>query len=722
VRSELPTGTVTFVFTDVERSTSLLNDLGAEAYADALTEHRAVIREACKRNGGVEVDTQGDAFFFAFPTAPAALHAAAVITDDLAEGPIQVRIGLHTGTPLLTDEGYVGQDVHRAARIAAAGHGGQVLVSASTAQLVEDDLHDLGEHRFKDLAARERVYQFGERDFPALKSLLRTNLPTPATPFLGREQELADVVDFLARRDVQLLTLTGPGGTGKTRLAVQAAAEAFEHYPDGVWWVPLAPLRDPSLVLSAVAQSLELAEVAGLELDEQLSAELEGKQALVVLDNAEHLLPDAAREIAALAAIQGPSLLVTSRERVQLQGEQVYPVPTLIESDGVELFLARARALEPAFDANGAVSELCARLDHLPLALELAAARTVVFSPEQLLKRLSHRLDLLRGGRDADPRQQTLRATIEWSYDLLEKEEQRLFRALAVFAGGSVFEAAEAICGADPDTLQSLIDKSLVRRRDTGLEFRYWMLETIRGYAAERLEDNGEAFELRRRHAEWCEGLAERLVGMGPDPLRTDDFGVFPDEYGNVRSALGWAWSQNEDELALRLGAKCLRYWMGRGQFQDAVHWFELALPKIPEALPPTRLLALRASGAVAFFVLNDTHLAEDLWRRALADAQELDAQADTAWIEANLASCAWERGDLEVALERRRCGQAGRMGIYGMELAELPAAGEFDREGEVRQVPPLRAGLEHAARRLRRERHVSPCRPVVRRKRSGGR
>jgi predicted ATPase/class 3 adenylate cyclase len=651
MRNDLPTGTVTFLFTDVEGSTKLLHSLGAEEYAKALAEHRRVIRQACAAEG-VEVDTQGDAFFFAFPTAPGALAAAVALTESLAPGPIHVRVGLHTGTPLVTDEGYIGDDVHRTARIAAVGHGGQVLVSASTASLVDTELTDLGEHRFKDLAAPEHVYQLGKRAFPSLKSLLRTNLPVPATPFLGREHELAEVVDFLARHDVPLLTLTGPGGTGKTRLAVQAAAEAFEHYPDGVWWVPLAPLHDPSLVLSAVAQSLELAEVAGLELRDRLSAELEGKRALFLLDNAEHLLPDAAREIAALAAIQGPLLLLTSRERLQLQGEQVYPVPTLVESDGVELFLARARALEPAFEANGAVSELCARLDHLPLALELAAARTVVFSPEQLLERLSHRLDLLRGGRDADPRQQTLRATIEWSYDLLEKEEQRLFRALAVFAGGSVYEAAEAICGADPDTLQSLIDKSLVRRRDTGFGFRYWMLETIREYAAEGLEVNGESFKLRRRHAEWCDALAERLVGIGPEPRHTDDFGAFPDEYGNVRSALGWAWSQNEDELALRLGAKCWRYWMGRGQFQDAVHWFELALPKIPEAHPPTRLLALRTSGAIAFFVLNDTQQAEDLWRRALADAQELDAQADTAWIEANLASCAWERGDLEVALE----------------------------------------------------------------------
>ena len=245
VRPELPTGTVTFVFTDVEGSTSLLNELGAGAYADALADHRAVIRKACTGNGGVEVDTQGDAFFFAFPTAPGALAAASGFTDRLAaNGPIHVRVGVHTGTPVVGDEGYIGRDVHRAARIAAAGHGGQVLVSAATASLVETELTDLGEHRFKDLGAPERVFQLAGGEFPALKSLYRTNLPMPATAFLGRERELREVVGLLGREDARLVTLTGPGGTGKTRLTLQAAAEASDGFPDGVHWIPLAPLRD----------------------------------------------------------------------------------------------------------------------------------------------------------------------------------------------------------------------------------------------------------------------------------------------------------------------------------------------------------------------------------------------------------------------------------------------------------------------------------------------
>jgi class 3 adenylate cyclase len=254
MRAELPTGTVTFLFTDVEGSTRLLHELGAEGYASVLAEHRRVVREACAAEGGVEVDTQGDAFFFAFPTAPGAIAAAGAMTEALAQGPIQVRIGLHTGTPLLDEEGYVGGDVHRAARIAAAAHGGQVLVSAATAQLVDVELADLGEHRLKDLSAPERIFQLGEAEFPPLKSLYLTNLPVPATPFLGRERELAEVAGLLA--DTRLLTLTGPGGTGKTRLALQAAAAAADAFPDGVYWVPLAPLRDPELVLATASQSI----------------------------------------------------------------------------------------------------------------------------------------------------------------------------------------------------------------------------------------------------------------------------------------------------------------------------------------------------------------------------------------------------------------------------------------------------------------------------------
>ena len=299
VRGNLPSGTVTFLFTNVGADEAVAR-LGAEGYAEVLLRHRRVVREAVTRHGGVEVDTQGDAFFVAFGTAPQALQAARPLTDELAGGPIRVRAGIHTGTPLVIDEGYVGADVHRAARIAAAGHGGQVLVSSSTAALVERDaLCDLGEHRFKDLAAPERIFQLGEADFPPLQSLYRANLPVPATPFQGREAELAGVVDLLGREQVRLVTLAGPGGTGKTRLGLQAAAEAAERFRDGLLWVASAPLREPALLLPTVAQALELNEQAGRPLAETLQETLAGRRMLILLDNAEHLLPDLAADHAA---------------------------------------------------------------------------------------------------------------------------------------------------------------------------------------------------------------------------------------------------------------------------------------------------------------------------------------------------------------------------------------------------------------------------------------
>jgi predicted ATPase/class 3 adenylate cyclase len=539
VTLELPTGTVTFVFTDVEGSTRLLQQLGADAYADALAQHRRALREAFMRHDGVEVDTQGDSFFIAFSTAPAAIAAAAEAQQVLAAGPIRVRMGIHTGTPYVTDEGYVGPDVHRAARIAAAGHGGQILVSSSTASLVEDDsLRDLGEHRLKDLAAPERLYQLGGEAFPPLRSLQQTNLPIPATPFLGRQRELGEVTTLLGSGGARLLTLTGPAGAGKTRLALQAAGEASDQYPDGVFWTPLAALRDPKLVLEVAAQALEARD--------GLADRIADHRLLLILDNFEHLI-DAARELAGLlAACPNLQLLVTSRERLRLPGEQAFPVPPLEPQDATELFAARARAVDPRFEPRPAVHELCSRLDNLPLALELAAARVAVLSPEQLLDRLSKRLDLLKAGRGVDPRQQTLRATMEWSYDLLDEEERLLFERLSVFRGGCTLEAAEEVCDADIDTLHSLIDKSLLRRQGE----RFWMLETIREYATERLEERGEEDELRRRHADHFLSRAEDSAVGARSEL--PEAGVWlRDELDNIRRTRGWLIASGDVERRL---------------------------------------------------------------------------------------------------------------------------------------------------------------------------
>jgi predicted ATPase/class 3 adenylate cyclase len=589
VARELPSGTVTFLFTDVEGSTRLLHELGAEGYAEALAEHRRIVREAFIAGGGVEVDTQGDAFFVAFSTAPAALHAAGQATEALAPGPIRVRMGIHTGTPHLGEEGYVGVDVHRAARIAACGHGGQVLVSASTAALTgTDGLRDLGEHRLKDLSSAERIYQLGDEEFPPLKSLFRTNLPVPATPFLGRERELGEVLDLLGRHDIRLLTLTGPGGTGKTRLGLQSAASASEQYPDGVFWVPLAALRDPELVLEEAAQALGAQDgLAGFIADKQL---------LLLFDNFEQVVEAAQPLAELLSACPRLQLLVTSREPLRITGEQEYSVPPLVHEEGVGFFLARARAVRPDFESEDAVAEICRRLDDLPLALELAAARVKALTATQILERLEQRLGLLTGGaRDQPERQRTLRATIEWSYDLLNEEEQGLFARLAVFRGGCTLEAAEEIVAADLDTLQSLVDKSLVR---VGEGDRFWMLETIREFAAERLEVSGEADEQRRRHAEHFLALAEETEPLARE-VDTPTLELLEREADNLRAALDLLEASGETQLALRLAAALDDFWGVKGYLAEGRRRLELALAA-DETPTPARAKALNAAADMA--------------------------------------------------------------------------------------------------------------------------
>ena len=583
---ELPSGTVTFLFTDVEGSTRLLHELGAEGYADALAAHRRILRAAFAGYGGAEVDTQGDAFFVAFPTAPGALQAAAEATEGLASGPIRVRMGIHTGTPHLGDEGYVGVDVHRAARIAACGHGGQVLVSASTAALTgTEGLRELGEHRLKDLSAPERLYQFGDAEFPPLKSLYRTNLPIPATPFLGRDEELAEVASLLARDDVRLLTLTGPGGTGKTRLALQAAALSADAYPQGVYWVPLAPLRDPALVLEEAAQ------VLGVK--DGLAGHIADKELLLLFDNFEQVIEAAPGLSELLASCSKLDLLVTSRELLQLPAEQAYPVPTLDEQDGAALFLARARSVDHGFEPTDGIGELCSRLDNLPLAIELAASRVRLLSPEQLLERLSGRLDLLKAGRGVDARQQTLRATIEWSYDLLTENEQQLFARLAVFRGGCTLDSAEAVCDADLDTLQSLVDKSLVRVREHG---RFWMLETIREYAAERLQESGEAEELRRRHAKHFLALAE-VADPYTRAYSREWLDRLGHEHDNLRAAIDWFMGTGGAESGQRLVGALGAFWGIRGHGAEGRRRTQSALEADTRPTPARGRALVEAAG-----------------------------------------------------------------------------------------------------------------------------
>ena len=583
-RLDLPTGTVTFLFTDVEGSTKLLHALGDADYADALGEHRRLLREAFSRHGGVEVDTQGDAFFVAFPTATGAVDAADDAVRALEPGPITVRIGIHTGSPLTTDEGYVGIDVHRAARVAAVAHGGQILLTAATASSSDDrDLRDLGDHHLKDLAAPERLFQLGDGSFPPLKSISPSHLPTPTTPFIGREPEVARVAELLRDQETRLLTITGPGGIGKTRLAIEAADETTASFPGGLWWVALAPLQDPSVVETAIADALMLRE-EGVDLGAAIEQQLGGRRTLLLLDNAEHLLPDVGERVGALLAA-APSVvaLVTSRERLRLGPEQVVDVPVMTLEDAETFFLSRADAAGVRIERSYAVTDLLDRLDRLPLALQLAAARLRIFSPDQLLERLSARLDL-EGDRDADPRQRTLRNTIGWSHDLLTDDERERFRRLCVFAGGGSLTAVEAIVGGDADTLLALVDKALVQRREAGGEPRFWMLESIRSFAEERADAAGELTELRMRHAAWYRDLAnaaEAAIRAGdPEEIHV---AVLEAEIGNLRSALSFGLETDDHDLVRSIVVALPMYWIMRGRLSEARAWIERAL-----ALGPT--------------------------------------------------------------------------------------------------------------------------------------
>jgi predicted ATPase/class 3 adenylate cyclase len=690
VTSRLPTGTVTFLFTDVEGSTRLLQELGDE-YADILAEHRRALREAFARHGGVEVETEGDAFFVAFAKASDALAAASEAREALAGGPIRVRMGLHTGEPTSTDEGYVGIDVHRAARIAAAGHGGQILLSQATRDLAgADRLRDLGLHRLKDLPAPERLYQLGDDEFPPLKSLDQTNLPVQPTPFVGREPELAEVHALLDGH--RIVTLTGPGGSGKTRLALQAAAESVERYGDGIWFVSLAAVRDPQLIEPTIARV-----IGG---PDDLHEFLTGKRTLLVLDNLEQLLPDAADIVARLDA----HILATSRSRLNIAAEQEFPVPTLPIGDAATLFTQRARQLDPRFEPDSAVIQIAERLDGLPLALELAAARVKVLTPGQILQRLGRSLDLLTSGaHDAPARQRTLRGTVEWSYRLLTGHEQRLFAQLAVFSGSFELEAVESICSADLDVLESLVDKSLLRRAEDG---RFFMLGTIKELALEKLRDLRDTPSLRRRHDDYFLGVAEELDARerlsGLRDLSADSLDRFERELPNLRAALAGLLEDNRGEGALRLGAALWRFWLNRTQYRDAACWLEKA-PVDDATLPlDVRAAALGAAGGIAFFTHDDVDKAEYFWREGLELRRAQDDPHELGVAFSRLASVAWRRGDFDGAVSHHEQALSlfERAGDEALLLTELHWLAETYRDrGDLDDGERL---LEETARRAR--------------------
>jgi predicted ATPase/class 3 adenylate cyclase len=584
-RPELPTGTVTFLFTDVEGSTRLLQEYGT-AYADLLGEHRTALREAFTGYDGVEVDTQGDAFFVAFARATDAVAAAAAAREALSGGPIRVRMGIHTGEPQLSDEGYVGIDVHRAARIAAAAHGGQIVLSGTTRRLLQSDAHirDLGEHRLKDLVDAERLFQLGDGEFPPLRTLDATNLPIVSIPLVGREREVEELVALLSD-GTRLLTVSGPGGTGKTRLAIQVAAELVGTLHDGVFWIPLAGLSDHEFVPSEIARTVGA--------PDDLAGFLRGRELLILLDNFEHLLDAAPAVAALLASSGGVRVLVTSRTPLRVSAEQEYRLEPLPDGDAATLFVQRARAVGRELTPGATVAQICRRLDGLPLAIELAAARTKLLAPERLLERLGSVLPLLTGGtRDAPERQRTLRATIEWSYDLLDLPVRALFARLAVFAGTFPLAAAEEVADADIDGLEALVDSSLVKPIG---DDRFLMLETIREYAAEKLAASRDADEVRRRHAAFFTELAEEAYEHRFD-AEAEWSERLELDHDDLRVALDWL-APNDPDRALALSGALGWFWLSHGHLAEGRERLARAIAKVADQSAHAR--ALTAAGAL---------------------------------------------------------------------------------------------------------------------------
>jgi predicted ATPase/class 3 adenylate cyclase len=665
----LPTGTVTFLFTDIEGSTRLLQRLG-ERYTALLEDHGELLRSTFKAAGGYPVSTEGDSFFVVFQSAPAAVEGAgeaqrALETHDWPDGErVRVRMGLHTGEGKLGGDNYIGIDVHRAARIASAGHGGQVLMSGSTRALVEGrlpdgfSLRDLGKHRLKDLENPENLFQLvvaGLPDeFPPVRTLdaRPNNLPSQLTSFVGRAREIEGIKEALG--GARLLTMTGPGGTGKTRLSIQVGMELLGTFEHGVFFVPLAPIEDPSLVPSTIAHTLGLAEETR-PIMETLTDYLRDKEMLLILDNFEQVTEAAPAVADALHAAPRLTCLVTSRAVLHVTGEQEYPVPplelpdvahlppleVLSQYEAVSLFIQRAKAVHPGFvvtdDNAPAVAEICARLDGLPLAIELAAARVRVLSPDAILARLQDRLALLTGGaRDLPRRQQTLRDAIGWSYDLLDEPERILFARLSTFVSGCGLDAAEAVCAPDLgidilDGLSSLVDKSLLRRLDTDAgEPRFRMLQVMREYAMERLAESKEAEEVHGRHAQFFLELAETAEPhlLGPEQARWLD--TVELEHDNLRSAIEW-FKKEDVTRALRLAAAVWRFWQIRGFLQEARQRLTELLEK-PGAGDDSvvHARALEAAGGV-YYWMADFEVARKFYERTLEIYRALGDRAQQA-------------------------------------------------------------------------------------------
>jgi predicted ATPase/class 3 adenylate cyclase len=795
-----PTGTVTFLFTDIEGSTKLW-EKSPRGMQVALIRHDAVLWETIERHGGFVFKTVGDAFCAAFPTALGALEAALAAQRGLfseawgAEiGTLRARMALHTGATHERDGDYFGPPVNRVARLLSAGHGGQILLSSSTQELVRDHLpaathlRYLGEKRLKDLSRPERIFQLTTpalpSEFPPLKTLEShtNNLPLQATPLIGREREVESVCGLLRSSETRLLTLLGPGGTGKTRVGLQVAAELADDYEDGVFFVPIAAITDPTLVAPTIARVLGLSEGGAQPLEELLEGYLRDRQTLLLLDNLEQVLEAAPIVERLLSNAPNLKILATSRIPLGLYGEYEFPVPPLslpdpdslppleylTEYEAIRLFVERARAVRPDFsltEENGpAVVEICERLDGLPLAIELAAARIKLLPPRVLLARLGNRLKILTGGaRNLPERQRTLRNAIEWSYGLLDEGEKLLFGRLGVFSGGATLEAMEAVCDAEGDLptdvfegASSLLDKSLLRQEEGAAgEPRFVMLETIHEFANVKLEESGEVEAVRWAHAEYFLALAEEAEPMLWGAEDAAWLNRLEQEHNNMRAALSWAIAHESAELALRLSGALQWFWFAWAYYDEGRSWLEQALVKEDRASTAVRAKGLDAVGWLAHeqgdidrataaaekglklsneagvgnvvvadlkHVLGETarqrgdyDLAMEFYDEGLKLYQEAGDRRGVAWSLGSLANAAGDRGDHEQAKRlyeeglvlSRRLGGARPLGAYLLSLGY-----EFLLEGNLERAAELNEEAEALFRKQGRRgdlRHVLP-------------
>jgi predicted ATPase/class 3 adenylate cyclase len=731
---DLPGGTLTFLFTDIEGSTRLW-EREPLAMRATVARHDALLVRTVEKYAGRVVKTTGDGMLAVFESAHEAAQAAVAIQRTLRDEPwaasigqLRVRAALHTGTAELREGDYFGTAVNRTARLLSAGHGGQTLLSQSTQELLQDHLPTetqllyLGEYRLRDLTRPERIYQLNASDLPAdfpplrTRSLRPSNLPAELSSFIGRERELSELEHLLG--SARLVTLTGPGGAGKTRLSQRVAASIAGIYADGVYFVALAATSDPALVPNTVAKALGVVEQPGRPLVESLERYVAEKRMLLVLDSYEHVLAAASLAAELLAAGPQLSVLATSREALRLNGEHEFPVPPLSAPDpsgagsvddlaayeSVALFVERTAAASPKFrltaDNAQAVAGICARLDGLPLAIELAAARIKLFTPQQILERLESRLGLLtRGSRDLPARQRTLRDTIDWSYNLLDDDERRLFTRLGVFSGGRSLDAVEAVCAPGLatealDGLESLLNKSLLNQEEGPAgEPRFTMLETIHEYAQERLSQGGEEQQIRKRHLDYFLSLAEE---MEPGYWREGQLLLLArteSEIENLRSAFNWALEDDNLEAAARLVSSITYYFAYGDRLIEGYLWVSRVLGH-KEAIADQYRLRLLVAAAWLSWADDDLSQSIRLAEENLLLARKMNDKRSEAWALLQLAISlidqpealneAARRAETGLAIYRElrdEPGIAQALNIRG-ELAR--AAGDYDRAQEV--------------------------------------